>query len=478
MSLIEFKNISKFYQGFQACNDISFRIKENSIHALVGENGAGKSTLMKILGGLESATSGEIFVRSKLYAPRSAQDAFQNHIGFVHQHFLLAGNLTVLDHLILNWPKNTIFSFLNSKELIIKVETITEKFSWNLNFQTKISNLSVGDQQRIEILKALLADPEIIIFDEPTAVLAPQEIDEFLNFLKQLQANKKTIILISHKLKEIKNIANQITILRHGKSILTTDIAEMSLDDIAEKMIGRKMKTKNAFDDTKDLKLNLFNYGDLQFKKNHILGVIGIEGNGQSELIRSVRQLVKKKKITAADIPEDRIRYGLFPGLSLTSHMILRHPKKFCRYGFIQSKAVAAATDSVLENWDVRPHNRKLNIENLSGGNQQKFVIGRELYHDPDFILAAHPTRGVDLAAQEFIHTALIEKAKTGKTIFLLSSDLDEVLKLAHDFVILFKGQLFGPFKKNQLSETEIGQFMTGSHPHQPNYLMKAIYEI
>lgn len=479
MVQIEFRNISKTYAAVQACRDVSFQVKTNSIHALVGENGAGKSTLMKILGGLETATSGEILLRSKKYSPTSAKDAFNARIGFIHQHFLLAENLTVLDHLILNWPSTKIFSKLTTKDLLKKVQTFLAKFDWSLNLKAKISELSVGDHQRIEIIKALLADPEIIIFDEPTAVLAPQEVTEFLKFLKQLQADGKTILLISHKLNEIKSVANQITILRHGESILTKDIDKISTDEIAEKMIGKKIvlngSGKDAFTEIDDTVL--LQHQNISFKKSCILGVAGIEGHGQSQLIQSILQAAQQKNLSVADIPEDRLKYGIFPGMSLIDHMVLRHPTRFCQSGFIKKYEVLNATIDLLSKWDVRPLNSHIAIENLSGGNQQKFVIGRELAHDPDFIIAAHPTRGVDLNAQEFIHTAFLEKVKMGKTIFLVSSDLDEVLKLSDDLIILFKNKYFGPFKRKQLSEIEIGQLMTGSHPQQQNYLLGSVDE-
>ena len=221
----------------------------------------------------------------------------------------------------------------------------------------------------------------------------------------------------------------------------------------------------------------LFKYKNMTFKCNRILGVAGIEGHGQSQLIHSVLAAALKNKLSVADIPEDRLKYGVFPGLSLVDHMVLRHPKRFSKLGFIQKTKAFAATENLLKKWDVRPLNSQNSIENLSGGNQQKFVIGRELAHDPEFIIAAHPTRGVDLNAQQSIHTAFLEQTSKGKSIFLISSDLDEILKLSDQLLILFKNKYFGPFERNQLSEIEIGQFMTGSHPEQQNYLLGSVDE-
>lgn len=465
---VEFKNLSKAYGPVQACQDVSFKINRGDIHALVGENGAGKSTLMNLLGGLTEADSGEIQVDEKKYRPDSAKDAFASRIGFIHQHFLLADNLTVLQHLVLNWPGQKLFSLFSNSKLLKKVEEFSQKFNWSINLQAKINQLSVGEQQRVEIIKALLADPDIIIFDEPTAVLAPQEISDFLNFLKRLKAEGKTIILISHKLAEVQEVADHLTILRHGRSILTSETSRLSLLEIAENMIGQKLVYAQDDYESESQKKNFLFIKDvsLQLRRNEILGVAGIEGHGQGHLIQLILKEAQANQITYADIPEDRLKFGLFEGMSLLDHMILRHPR-LSRNGFIRKNEAVKVTQRILEDWDVRPRNMNLHADRFSGGNQQKFVIGRELFHNPELVVAAHPTRGVDVKAQQMIHTALIKQRSEGKSIVLVSSDLDEVLKLSDQFVILFKAKVFGPFKKQQLSETEIGQLMTGSHPAQ-----------
>ncbi len=477
MSYIEFRLITKSYGDNLACQGISFSVESGSIHAVIGENGAGKSTLMKIFGGLQAATSGEMFLNSKAYFPQSAQDAFKNKIGFVHQHFLLAENRTVLEHLILNWPKSSLFRPISTESILKKVNLFLEKFRWKLNLKSLISELSVGEQQRIEIIKALLTDPEIIIFDEPTAVLAPQEVTQFLQFLKQLQSEKKTILLISHKLSEIKTVSDAVTILRHGKSILTKKTCDLSIEEMAENMIGRKLQNRNQNHRVvENLETpTLFNLGQLEFKTNQILGIAGIEGHGQSELITAVLDAAKKNAISTADIAEDRLKYALFPSLSLIDHMVLRHPAKFTTGGFVATTVAREATDKTLKTWDVRPRNSQLKIENFSGGNQQKFVVGRELMHDADFILAAHPSRGVDLGAQEMIHSALESSACVNKSVLLISSDLDEILKLSAEFCILCEKNLYGPFRRSHVTEIEIGQLMTGSHPQQAQFLMKGV---
>lgn len=476
ITAVEFKNLNKSYGPVKACQDVSFKIKRGEIHALVGENGAGKSTLMNLLGGLTQADSGEIFVHEKLYQPTSAKAAFASRIGFIHQHFLLAENLTVLQHLVLNWPGQNLFSSFSNANLLKKVSDFSQKFGWTINFQAKINQLSVGEQQRVEIIKALLADPDIIIFDEPTAVLAPQEITDFLSFLKQLKSEGKTIILISHKLAEVQEVADQLTILRHGQSILTSATCKLSLLEIAENMIGQKLVYAKNDAEVAQPKKNLIRLKNisLQLKRNEILGVAGIEGHGQGHFIEMILKEAITNKITFADIPEDRLKFGLFDGMSLVDHMILRHPV-LSQNGFIRKKQALAVTQKIVEDWDVRPQDIHLHADRFSGGNQQKFVIGRELYHNPQLVLAAHPTRGVDVKAQQMIHTALIKQRTEGKAVVLVSSDLDEVLKLSDQFVILYKSKVFGPFKNQQLSETEIGQLMTGTHPDQEKYQLGAV---
>lgn len=471
---IEFQSITKQFGAAKACDEISFSIEDQSIHALVGENGAGKSTLMKIFAGLEKADAGQMLLFDQPYNPKSAKEAFQNKIGFVQQHFLLAENRNVLDHLILNWPyKNLLFPG-DTNLLIKKVTHFCEKFNWTINLKTKVKDLSVGEQQRIEIIKALLTDPQIIIFDEPTAVLAPSEIHDFLNFLVDLKKEGKTIILITHKLNEIKKIADQVTILRHGKSILTKEVAQMSVADMAETMIGQKLGALVTNSQPKDGNKTLFKIESLGLvvEKNEILGVAGIEGHGQSQLIEKILFEARQQKIKFGDIAEDRIRYNLFSELNLVEHMTLRHPDELTRFGFIQKEKALQATHELIQKWDVRPHDPLIPVGNLSGGNQQKFVVGRELFHNPDFILAAHPTRGVDLGAQQMIHAALVERKEAGHSIVLVSSDLDEILNLSDVFVILNKKRIYGPFFKKQLTEIEIGQFMTDSHPKQKDFFI------
>jgi general nucleoside transport system ATP-binding protein len=474
MNSVEFSDISKSYvvdhdgeqQRIFACRNVSFNIQKNTIHALIGENGAGKSTLMKMLAGVESIDSGQIIVNEKKYQPQSAADAHRFKIGIVHQHFLLAENLSVLDHLILNWPVKGLFKKITKTKIQDGIKDIEKKFNWQFKLDEKIKNLSVGEQQRLEILKALLVNPEILIFDEPTAVLAPQEIEDFLKFIFDLKKLGQTIILITHKLHEVKMVADHFTVLRHGQVVQSGDIVNVSVDQMAEMMIGRSLEIKNSANATSAGEKNKFQFsnGQLNLNSSEIFGVAGIDGNGQSELIEKIILDFKKQKINYADISEDRLKLSIFPGLTLLEHMLLTHSSKLSKWGFVLKNKAQKITKKLLVDWDIRPPEFNMKIENLSGGNQQKFVVAKEMLKDPHFIIAAYPTRGVDLLAQQTIYKALQNAAtQHKKTVLLVSSDLDEILKLSDRYVIICKNKLYGPFFKNELTESQIGRYMAGS---------------
>ncbi len=461
-SLIEFRNITKKMGQNIACNDISFTIQKGQIHAIIGENGAGKSTMVKMLAGVTDITSGEIFLNQKNYAPKSAQDAFKNKIALVHQHFVLADELTGLDNLILsaNSGQNSLAS-KNPQAVLKQAECILHKFNWKLNLNKKVINTSVGEQQRLEILKALMPDPDIIIFDEPTAVLTPQESEEFLNFLLLLKTQGKTIILITHKLTEIKRVADQLSILRLGRHIGTYTNEILSIETMAELMIGRHIQRPPSLKN-KDLQKNIFTLAhvNLQIRPGEILGVAGIEGNGQSDLIQLLRAEFTKVNLHFGDVTEDRLRLSVFPEFNLTEHMLLKYGNIFVKNGFIQKNNLNTETQSLLHKWDVRPAEINKPLVEFSGGNQQKFMVGRELYSQPQILLAAHPTRGVDIGAQESIHQALIEHSRKGHSVILISSDLDEVLYLSDRYIVLNNKKVYGTFERQQMSEQQIGLLM------------------
>ena len=464
MSFIEFRNISKFFGRFPACENVSLLVKKGCVHAIIGENGAGKSTLVKLLGGIEKPTAGTLWLEGNAYQPESAQDAFKNKIAFIHQHFVLASQLTALDNLVLSATADS-SPLKNKSEKTVHqaAEQLLKKFGWHIPLKQLVSRLSVGEQQRLEIVKALMQNPEIIIFDEPTAVLTPQEAEELIKFILQLKSEGKTIILISHKLHEIKNVADTVSVLRQGKLIATRPINDLSVDEMAEMMIGRRVVKNNSINRAHAVQVSFkHEKSGLEFYKSEIFGVAGVEGNGQSELIADLLQTFRKKNLSYGDITEDRIHLSVFEGLNLKEHVLIKYKNKFTKNLLVNFAALAKATHTLVTEWDVRPPDINKSLSEFSGGNQQKFVVGRELMSDPDVLLAAHPTRGVDLGAQENIHNALLNYSKKDKTVVLVSSDLDEVLFLADRFIVLSKNKIHGPFKKGQLSETEIGLYMAG----------------
>ena len=457
-NLIEFNNISKSYGDCVSLEQVHFSISLNQIHAIIGENGAGKSTLMKVLAGIVPPTSGAMSLRGKAYEPQSAQDSFREKIGFVHQHFQLADELTGWDHLELVARTQNI----DHKKLVSIVQEKQAKFKWLLPLDKKIKAYSIGEQQRLEILRVLILEPEIIIFDEPTAVLSPDEIDDFLNFMLDLKKQGHTLILISHKLNEIKKVANHVTILCRGKMIASDRGENFTVEQMAEKMIGRKqqpLKQETVSETGKAHDLHLLG---LKLHNNEILGVAGVDGNGQEDFIHKLRQNIALLKLKFGDISEDRYRYSIYPLQNLVENFLIRHREKFTRFGLVSKSSVRKEVEKIIQEWDVRPADSDKIMGALSGGNQQKFVIGRELWHNPDVILAAHPSRGVDIGAQEKIHQALLDQKKDHRAVVLLSSDLDEVLKLSDRFVILYKGAIKGPYKKGSLNNSQISQIMNG----------------
>jgi general nucleoside transport system ATP-binding protein len=462
---IEFRNISKSFGDCVSCSDISLTVQKATVHSIIGENGAGKSTLMKLLGGLHPASSGQIFLNGQPYSPRSAQDAFQHKIAFIHQHFVLAEQLTALDNLVLSASSQS-FSLKTkqTKKIEAQAQQLMQKFGWSIDLKAQVKNLSVGEQQRLEILKALMPDPDIIIFDEPTAVLTPQESQDLLQFILQLKQNGKTIILISHKLHEIENVSDKISILRHGRHINTSVRDELTVEQLAELMIGRRVVKNNSVQRSVEIeKLCVLPSSDIVLQKSEIFGVAGIEGNGQNSLIEKLLKEFKIQGLSYGDITEDRIKLSVFENLNLYEHMLLKHKSRFTKKGLIDQKKLKDCTKELTQQWDVRPQDINKPLSEFSGGNQQKFAVGRELWAQPDVLLAAHPTRGVDLGAQDKIHSALLAYSENKKTVVLVSSDLDEVLFLSDRFIILNKNKIYGPFKKNELSPQQIGLYMAGN---------------
>jgi ABC-type uncharacterized transport system ATPase subunit len=499
-ALLDFKNVSKAFGDCVANRRVSFSVQAGTIHALVGENGAGKSTIMKILFGLYQRDSGEISLRGQPIAFASPLEAKKNGLGMVHQHFMLAGSMTALEHIFLDEAEmGSLLRPLRRGKKQQDLEILCAKYKMPVAWNEKIENLSVGFQQRIEILKLLHNRAEILILDEPTAVLTPQEVQSLFAQLRELKAAGKTILLITHKLKEVVSLADKVTVFRHGETIQSMKVSETSANQISELMVGRKLQatgspnaaiSKNIGFAIRSLSiatLKLKNI-DLQIHQKEILGLAGIEGNGQSELIRFLlapskfldvegdvliqgqsilgKSPYQLKQMGMSYFPEDRLQQGCLPGLNLKENFILglHKSKPFQNNGIFRSNTIQAITEQQIQKFDVRPANAKMMFNNLSGGNQQKLVIARELFRKPRFLLAAQPTRGVDIGATERIHQEMRSLCDQGSSILLISSDLDELIQLSDRIVVMFQGQILGELKRGEFSEMILGRLMTGGH--------------
>jgi ABC-type uncharacterized transport system ATPase subunit len=460
MAHIEFININRTCgpvdNQTRALADVNLKITLGTVHSIIGENGAGKSSLMKVLAGLYIPDTGSMKIDGKLYKPAQAQDAFAQKIALVHQHFQLAEDLTGWEHIRLIAYSSGVTDYRLVTAEIIK------NFNWNIELQNKIKDYNVADQQKLEILKVLILKPEIIIFDEPTAVLSPQEVEEFLTFILTLKAEGKTVILISHKLHEINHVSDHVTILRKGQIVSELTKDQISISKMAELMIGRAPVQTIKSNVSRETGIHYQSLG-FSLLKSEILGIYGIEGNGQAELIQDFIRETQKKKLKLADITEDRFRFGIFKKLNSMDHFLIKNKKEFYRFGFPLMKKAKEALNQVMQDWNVQPRDIHMPMERFSGGNQQKFVIGKELYDKPDIILAAHPTRGVDIGAQEIIYQKFFNELKRGTSILLVTADFDELIKISDRIAIIYKGKIHGPYKNGELTSAEISLIMNGA---------------
>lgn len=499
--LLSFSKISKRFGAKWAIRDVSFEIQKGHIHALIGENGAGKSTIMKILFGLHQPTEGEIFLDGKLYDPKNPQVARRCGIGMVHQHFMLAGPIPALDHILL---EDSAFSAMGVKPLPRaniqkKLELLSENYKMPVPWNEKIENLPVGIQQRIEILKLLYHGSDILIFDEPTAVLTPQEIESFLNQLRKLKSQGKTIILITHKLKEVLAVADQITVFRKGAHVGTFPAAGQSPQNLAEKMVGHHVEqpTSGILPDTSSALLELNNLVaksihdvalkklSLQIHKKEIVGIAGIEGHGQLNLIYSLMTpqflqdcsgeiLFRQKSILCKSTAErrglgfgimapDRLRQSVAADMTCLENFLIGQEdlSDFTKFPFLDFAQIQTVTDKAYLEFDIQPADSSMTLKSLSGGNQQKLVAARELLRHPPFLIAAQPTRGVDIGAIETIHKSILSLKNQGSGILLISSELSELLQLSDRIAVLFEGQIVKVFDRKDFDESRIGLYMT-----------------
>lgn len=484
---IEFKNVSKSFGQVLANSDISFSVAQGSIHAIVGENGAGKSTAMKILFGMYQPTDGEILLHGSPVEFASPIDAMAAKIGMVHQHFMLAEPLTALDNILLH-QKGSAFSILPRKAQKQRLEEIANRYGFNLNLSAKVEDLSVGEQQRLEILKILSQDSEILILDEPTAVLTPQEVQDLFKNLRRLKSEGKTILIITHKLKEVMSLTDTVTIFRAGRIVGQKVTAETNTEELAELMVGHRLQhpeeRKTQINENKSVlsfnkvsaRLGTQNISDLTLSvhSGEIVGVAGVEGNGQNVLIRALLDRASLDKGSfVGDIhldesfgsfPEDRLRFGVLPSRPIFENFLLGQQRKnlFSKGPLLRQNEILNRTQEAMSQYDIRPANPHLEFEKLSGGNQQKLVVARTLSQSPQVILAAQPTRGVDIGAIEFIHNQLRLARDQGAGILLISSELDELMTLADRIVVIYKGRLVAEFSRTQFDEIALGTAMGG----------------
>lgn len=496
--VIEMLGIRKEFGSFVANDNITLQLKKGEIHALLGENGAGKSTLMNILFGLYQPEAGEIKVKGKTVKVTDPNVANDLGIGMVHQHFMLVENFTVTENIILG-NELTKAGMVNIKDAAEKIQKLSEMYGLDVDPNAKIEDISVGMQQRVEILKTLYRGADILIFDEPTASLTPQEINELIQIMKRLIQEGKSIILITHKLKEIMDVSDRVTVIRKGEGIGTVITAETNPNELASLMVGRQVEFKtvkseaNPTDDTlvvKDLVVADYRGIDkvkglnLTVRKGEILGIAGIDGNGQSELIEAITGLRKVKagsvsingkditnkkprKITEAGvghIPQDRHKHGLVLDFSIGHNIALQtyYQKPISKSGIMNYKKVSELAQKVINDFDVRTQGEHTPARALSGGNQQKAIIGREVLRDPDLLIAALPTRGLDVGAIEFIHQRLIEQRDNGKAVLLLSFELDEVMNVSDRIAVIYDGQIVDTLLPKETSEQELGLLMAG----------------
>lgn len=497
--MVLMKGITKRFGKLVANDSVDFEVKKGEVHALLGENGAGKSTLMSILFGLYTQDEGQIFINGELAHIKHPNDAAKYRIGMVHQHFKLVEIFSVLDNIILG-SEETKNSFIVYKNARNKIMEIIEKYNLQIDLDKKISELTVGQQQKVEIIKMLYRDSDILIFDEPTAVLTPQEIKELIEIIKNFAKEGKAVILISHKLNEIKMSSDRCTILRRGKKIATLDVKDVTTEEMAELMVGRPLiqeYEKGAFNPKENIleveNLTLHGKGkdilksiNFHVRSGEIVGIAGIDGNGQTELANALTGLspissglirLKDKDISRLNIrkryeaglshiPEDRHKFGLVLDFKLSDNLVLQeyYKKPYSNFGILNHDVIEEHARKLVENYDVRSSNSIDTItRSMSGGNQQKAILAREIEREHDLLLAFQPTRGLDVGAIENIHKNLIKERDRGRGVLLISYELEEIFNLSDRILVMYEGEITGSFKTSDITANELGLYMSGS---------------
>lgn len=499
-NVIEMRDITKVFGGFVANDKINLHLRKGEIHALLGENGAGKSTLMNMLAGLLEPTSGEIAVNGQVVNLDSPSKAASLGIGMVHQHFMLVETFTVAENIILGseLTKNGVLDIAGASK---EIKALSECYGLAVDPSAKVADISVGAQQRVEILKTLYRGADILIFDEPTAVLTPSEIDELMAIMKNLVKEGKSIILITHKLDEIRAVSDRVTVIRRGKSIETVEIAGATNADLAEMMVGRSVsfktekqasKPKEVVLSIKDLVVNE-NRGvpavknlSLDVRAGEIVGIAGIDGNGQSELIQAITGLRKVEsgsielkgdsivglhprqitELSVGHVPEDRHRDGLILEMMISENIALQtyYKEPHSKNGILNYSNITSYAKKLMEEFDVRAASELVPAAALSGGNQQKAIIAREIDRDPDLLIVSQPTRGLDVGAIEYIHKRLIEERDNGKAVLVVSFELDEILNVSDRIAVIHDGKIQGIVSPETTNKQGLGVLMAGGN--------------
>ncbi|MDM8213181.1 ABC transporter ATP-binding protein [Enterococcus hirae] len=500
MNAIEIKHLTKKFGNFTAIDDISMSVKKGEIHAICGENGAGKSTLMNMLFGLIAPTSGEIYIDDELVQFNSPKAAIKYGIGMVHQHFKLVPSLKVYENVLLGEELSR-HGYINTKLERKQVQETIDKFGFDLNANDVVASLSVGAQQRVEIIKMLHRNVNILILDEPTAVLTPKETDELLEKLVDLKNQGKTIILITHKLDEVKKCSDRVTVIQKGKFIITVDTKDVTQKQISRYMVGRDVQTIKTAGETSDSgnkalelrKISFYTQNgkkvlddiDLHVNFGEVVGIAGIEGNGQSELVNILTGVMRQssgefvfkgevvkhssplklRELGFGLVPEDRYKDGLNAEMSIWENVIAGHynDENISRGGFLNRRKIDAKTKKLVEDYDIRNcSDVNAKVSSLSGGNAQKIIMAREISVDPEVIVMSQPTRGVDIGSIEFIHSKILDLRNEGKAVLIISSELSEIMNLSDRIYVMYKGKISGERQKCNTNKEDLGMLMVG----------------
>ncbi len=498
--VLEMNGITKRFPGVLANDEVDFTLEKGEIHALLGENGAGKSTLMKILYGLYQADSGTIRVNGQEARIREPNDALRLGIGMVHQHFMLIQQFTVAENLVLGVEPRRRGVFLDMDAAVAKAKEVSEQYGLAVDPTARIMDISVGMQQRVEILKALLRGADILVLDEPTAVLTPQEVSELFVIMRNLTARGKSIVFITHKLKEVMAISDHVTVIRRGRVVGTLDTSATCVDELATLMVGRDVELvvekgpAHLGDDVLTIEnLNVLDARrlpalrgvSLSVRSGEIVGIAGVDGNGQSELVESITGMRRAEsgKVTLAGrdvtngeprklfesgvvhIPADRHRHGLVLDFTVAENMVLQtyYRPPFAKNSRLDWEAIRQEARRLIDQFDIRTPGEDVAASSLSGGNQQKVIVARELSRQPELVVAAQPTRGLDVGAIEFVHRKLVEARDAGKAVLLVSLELDEIMALSDRIAVMYEGEIVGILDRDDATEELLGLMMAGA---------------